>query len=70
MEAVTGTLGRPRDWIKAALQARGAKVTGSVSKKTDYLIAGADPGSKLASARELGVTVVGEEGLADLLGED
>jgi len=65
---ITGTLSRPRDEIKAALQARGAKVTGIVSKKTDYLIAGADPGSKLAKARDLGVAVVDEDGLADLLG--
>ena len=64
---ITGTLGRPRGRIKSALQARGAKVTGSVSKQTDYLIAGADPGSKLTKARELGVTVVDEEGLASLL---
>ena len=66
---ITGTLSRPRDLIKAALQARGAKVTGSVSKKTDYLIAGEDPGSKLTKARELGVEVVGEEALTALLGE-
>jgi DNA ligase (NAD+) len=65
---ITGTLSRPRDQIKGDLQARGAKVTGSVSKKTDYLIAGADPGSKLVKARKLGVAVVDEDGLADLLG--
>ncbi len=67
---ITGTLGQPRDRIKTALQARGAKVTGSISKHTDYLIAGAAPGSKLAKAQEIGVTVVDEEGLAGLLGED
>jgi len=67
---ITGTLSRPRDRIKAALQARGAKVTGSVSRQTDYLIAGADPGSKLTRARELGVAVVDEEGLVGLLGEE
>ncbi|MCB2263735.1 MAG: NAD-dependent DNA ligase LigA [Candidatus Thiosymbion ectosymbiont of Robbea hypermnestra] len=67
---ITGALSRPRDHIKAALQARGAKVTGSVSKRTDYLIAGADPGSKLAKAKELGVTLVDEAALADLLGAD
>lgn len=67
---ITGTLSRPRDQIRADLQARGAKVTGSVSRKTDYLVAGADPGSKLAKAQELGVAVVGEEGLAGLLGEE
>lgn len=66
---ITGALSRPRDSIKAALQAQGAKVTGSVSKKTDYLIAGEDAGSKLVKARQLGVTVVDEEGLSRLLGE-
>ena len=63
-------MSRPRDEVKTALQARGARVTGSVSKKTDYLIAGEDPGSKLTKARDLGVAVVGEEGLADLIGEE
>lgn len=66
---ITGALDRPRDQIKAALQARGAKVTGSISKQTDYLIAGADPGSKLAKAEAAGVAVLDEQGLRDLLGE-
>ncbi|MCG6862201.1 MAG: NAD-dependent DNA ligase LigA [Chromatiaceae bacterium] len=66
---ITGTLSRPREEIRAELQAHGAKVTGSVSKKTDYLVAGIDPGSKLTKARELGVAVVDEEGLAGLLVE-
>jgi DNA ligase (NAD+) len=64
---ITGTLSRPRGEIKAALEARGAKVTGSVSSKTDYLIAGADPGSKLAKARALGVTILDEAALERLL---
>jgi len=68
---ITGTLGRPRDRVKAALQARGAKVTGSISKQTDYLIVGGDPGSKLTKAQALGgVTLVDEAALAGLLGED
>lgn len=67
---ITGTLGWPREQIKSALQACGAKVTGNVSRQTDYLIVGVDPGSKLAKARELGVTVIDEEGLASLLDAD
>jgi DNA ligase (NAD+) len=56
-----------RDEIKEALEARGGKVTSSVSKKTDYLIAGDSPGSKLAKAEELGVTVLSGDGLLVLL---
>lgn len=57
---ITGTLSRPRDAIKADLQALGAKVRGSLSQKTDYLLAGTDPGSKLDQARGLGVTILSE----------
>ncbi len=66
---LTGTLSRPRNEIKEQLQALGAKVTGSVSKKTDYLVAGTDPGSKLGKAEKLGVVVLDETGLLRLLGE-
>ena len=45
----------------------GGKVTGSVSKKTDYVVAGADAGSKLDKAKELGVKVIEEKGMAELL---
>jgi DNA ligase (NAD+) len=56
---ITGTLsGWSRDQLTARLQELGAKVTGSVSKKTDYLIAGENAGSKLAKAESLGVTIL------------
>ncbi len=65
---VTGTLSSmTRDQAKEKLQAAGAKVTGSVSKKTDYLLAGENAGSKLAKAEKLGVTVLDEKGLELLL---
>lgn len=64
---LTGTLSRPRDQFKAELQDRGAKVTGSVSKNTDYLVAGSDAGSKLARAQQLGVAVLDEAALVAML---
>jgi DNA ligase (NAD+) len=56
-----------RDEAKDLLEKAGAKVAGSVSKKTDYVVAGADAGSKLAKAEELGVTVIDEDALLNLL---
>jgi DNA ligase (NAD+) len=65
---ITGTLaGMTREQVQEALVARGAKVSASVSKKTSYLIAGSDAGSKLARARELGVPVLDEQHLLELL---
>jgi DNA ligase (NAD+) len=66
---ITGTLpSLSRDQAKDLLEAAGAKVAGSVSKKTDYLLAGTDAGSKLDKARELGVVVIDEAAVQVLLG--
>lgn len=64
---ITGTLDRPREEIKGRLEALGAKVSGSLSKKTSYLLAGAEPGSKVDKARELGVEILDQAGLEALL---
>ncbi|MDE1481140.1 NAD-dependent DNA ligase LigA [Xenorhabdus bovienii] len=67
---LTGSLSRlSRDEAKDKLTALGAKVTGSVSKKTDLVIAGEAAGSKLAKATELGIEVIDEEEMLRLLGE-
>lgn len=65
---LTGSLeSMTRDEAKARLQALGAKVTGSVSGKTDFVVVGADPGSKYDKAVELGVAVLDEDQLRELL---
>jgi DNA ligase (NAD+) len=65
---LTGTLARhTRDDAKKMIEDAGGRVSGSVSKKTDYVVAGSDAGSKLDKARELGVSVIGEEELEELL---
>jgi DNA ligase (NAD+) len=63
---ITGTLSEPREDIKERIIALGGKVSGSVSKKTDYVVAGENAGSKLDDAQRLGVTVLGEKELAKL----
>ena len=65
---LTGTLPTlARDAAKDKIEAAGGKVAGSVSKKTDYVVAGLDAGSKLEKARELGVAILDEAGLLALL---
>jgi DNA ligase (NAD+) len=64
---LTGTLAHfTRDEAKRMIEDAGGKVTGSVSKKTDYVVAGADAGSKLDKAKDLGVRVIDEKELEDL----
>jgi DNA ligase (NAD+) len=66
---LTGTMPNlTRPEATAQIEAAGGKVTGSVSKNTDFLVAGADPGSKLTKAQELGTEVLDEDGLVALLG--
>jgi DNA ligase (NAD+) len=65
---LTGTLpSLSRDEAKALIEAAGGRAAGSVSKKTDYVVAGAEAGSKLARAEELGITILDELGLMDML---
>jgi DNA ligase (NAD+) len=65
---ITGTLSAPREQFAERIRALGAKVTGSVSKSTDYLLAGEEAGSKLDKARELGVPVLDEAAFEKLAG--
>jgi DNA ligase (NAD+) len=66
---LTGTLAHfTRDEAKKMIEDAGGKVTGSVSKKTDYVVAGADAGSKLDKAKDLGVAVIDEKEMQKLAG--
>jgi DNA ligase (NAD+) len=65
---LTGTLPElTREQATELITAAGGRVTGSVSRKTDYVVAGESPGSKLAQAERLGVTVLDEDGLRGLV---
>jgi DNA ligase (NAD+) len=65
---ITGTLpGMSRDDARVLIQAHGGRVSGSVSKKTDFVVAGADPGSKFAKAEELGIEILDEAALLRML---
>jgi DNA ligase (NAD+) len=67
---LTGTLPKlSREEATERIMAAGGRVTGSVSKKTDYLVAGESPGSKLQKAERMGVTVLDETGLREVLGQ-
>ena len=64
---LTGTLSAPRGEFKKRIEEAGGKVTGTISKKTDYLVAGENAGSKLKKASELDVRILDEESLEELL---
>jgi DNA ligase (NAD+) len=66
---LTGTLPHlTREEASARIEAQGGRITGSVSKKTDYVVVGSDPGGKYDKALELGVNVLEEQDLLKLLG--
>jgi len=65
---ITGSFTQPREQIKAQLEAKGAKVSSSLSKKTSALIAGEKAGSKLSKAEQLATPILNEEDLGELLG--
>lgn len=67
---ITGTLSMDRDAMKELIESKGGKVSGSVSAKTSYVLAGEGGGSKRDKAEKLGVSILVEEDLQKLLGEE
>ena len=67
---LTGTMSKARSEIKELLESLGAKVSSSVSKKTDYLIVGEDPGSKLEKAKKLGINIISEKEMWEMINGD
>ena len=65
---ITGTLSRPRKEIALSIKAQGGKVVSSVSGNLDFLVSGDSSGSKMEKATRLGVKIIGEDQLDDLLG--
>ena len=64
---ITGTLSKPRDHFKKLIENAGGKAVGSVSSKTDYVLAGEKAGSKLDKAKKLDVAIIDEDQLMKLL---
>lgn len=66
---ITGTLSNSREYYKEILENLGANVTGSVTKKTDYVLLGENPGSKYDKAKELNITIINEEDFNNMIGD-
>ena len=65
---ITGSLSQPREVFDELIRRHGGRTTSSVSKKTNYLLAGEDAGSKLDKARQLGIEIVDEEKFREMIG--
>ncbi|MBR2998008.1 MAG: NAD-dependent DNA ligase LigA [Bacilli bacterium] len=64
---ITGTLSKPRDYYKEILESLGGNVTGSVTKKTDYVLLGENPGSKYDKAKELNINIINEDDFNNMI---
>ena len=67
---ITGTLTNPRDIVKEKIESVGGKVSDSVSKKTNFLVLGENPGSKYSKAKDLGISIISEKDLIEMLGDN